>query len=164
MQPPADPADEWRGIERRFYERIGARSQIRVVVRALVILDDHVLLMRPPVAAGNYYFPGGELEFGEQLEYGLRRELAEETSVDIRRMTYRFTANNRYQREDAAIHMLEHFFEVTPASFDVESLEPPVEVEWQPIAEIRSLDIRPWGVRDLIGVSGWRTVRLLEVE
>ncbi len=157
-------ARDSREIERRFFDNLAIRRQIRVAVRALVILDDHILLQRGTHEGSYAFFPGGELAFGEPLETGLRRELAEETTIDVQTMVYRFTANNRFEREGAAFHLLEHYFEVTPASFEVESLERAWMVEWYPLASLRGMDIRPWGVRDIMALSGWRTIRLLEVE
>lgn len=160
--PPA--GEDSRAIERRFFDEFAARNAIRVVVRALVILDDSILLQRLPHAGSYYYFPGGELELGEPMEAGLRRELAEETTLDIETVVYRLTANNRFERDGKTFHLVEHFFEVTPESFDVESLEDPVLVEWHKIGAIAPLDIRPYGVRDILNLDGWRTIRLLEVE
>jgi ADP-ribose pyrophosphatase YjhB (NUDIX family) len=161
MLQPDEPARE---LERRFFDEVIARNQIRVAARALVIRDEHILLQRLDYTDANWFFPGGEVEFGETLEDALRRELAEETSLIIERAVYRLTANNRYRHEGRAIHMLEHYFEVTPASFDVASREESVLLEWYPIVRIGGLDLRPTGVRDMLAIDGWRDVRLLEVE
>ena len=158
------PDDAAREIERRFIEETGASRRIRVAARALVLLDDHILLQRVDYSDAYWFFPGGAVEFGETLEESIRRELAEETSLDVRRVVYRFTANNRFARDGADFHLIEHFFEVTPTSFDVESLEEHLLVAWHPIKTLARLDIRPWGVRDILAISGWQNIRLLEVE
>ncbi|HYH11460.1 MAG TPA: NUDIX domain-containing protein [Thermomicrobiales bacterium] len=161
MLQPDEPA---RDLERRFFEETGARRRIRVAARALVLLDDHILLQQLDYSDAFWFFPGGEVEFGETLEQSVRRELAEETSLDVRRIVYRFTANNRFARDGGEFHLLEHFFEVTPSSFDVASLEESVRVEWHPVDSLSQLDVRPWGVRDILALSGWQSIRLLEVE
>jgi 8-oxo-dGTP pyrophosphatase MutT (NUDIX family) len=161
MLRPDDPA---RDLERRFYDDIGSHHRIRVAARALIILENSILLQRLDYTGANWFFPGGEVMFGETLEDAIRRELAEETSMAVRRVVYRLTANNRYEREGRAVHMLEHFFEVTPESFEVESLEEHLLLEWHPLYRIRELDVRPRGVRDMLGIDGWETIRLLEVE
>lgn len=150
--------------ERRFFEDVAARGQIRVAARALILHDDHVLLQRMAHSGSFWCFPGGELELGEALEEGLRRELIEETTLQIRTMVYRFAANNRFEQGGARFHFVEHYFEVVPASIDVASLEDGHVLQWHPITRIGSLDIRPWGVRDILALSGWRNIRLLEVE
>ena len=53
-----------------------------------VVFDGHgrVLLIRPghPPFAGEYALPGGFVEIGETVEAACRRELKEETGVDVR--------------------------------------------------------------------------------
>lgn len=161
MPPPADDA---RAVERRFFDTVAARRAIRVSVRALVIQDEHILVQRLDHAGSIRWFPGGEVEFGESLETALRRELAEETTLRVKTITYRFTANNRFERDGSPFHFLEHYFEVTPEATDLDSIEDHFDHEWISISETASIDIRPFGVRDILRVPGWRNIRLLEVE
>ena len=57
-----------------------------VGVGGVVIRDSHVLLIRRGTEPlkGQWSIPGGTLELGETLEEGVRRELREETSLDVR--------------------------------------------------------------------------------
>ncbi len=56
-----------------------------VVVAAFIVNDNKVLLARRSdnknAAPGRFHFPGGHVEFGEQPEEALRRELLEELGV-----------------------------------------------------------------------------------
>jgi mutator protein MutT len=55
-------------------------------VGGVVITDGRVLLIRragPPLQ-GEWSIPGGLLELGESLNQGVRRELAEETGLEVR--------------------------------------------------------------------------------
>jgi 8-oxo-dGTP diphosphatase len=57
-----------------------------VGVGGVVIADGRVLLIRragPPLQ-GEWSIPGGLLELGESLDQGVRRELAEETGLEVR--------------------------------------------------------------------------------
>ena len=57
-----------------------------VGVGGVVIADGRALLIRrggPPLQ-GEWSIPGGMLELGESLEQGVRRELAEETGLEVR--------------------------------------------------------------------------------
>ncbi len=164
MPELTDAADHARELERRFFAKIGRRAAIRVAVRALIVLDSHILLQRLAYQGSVWFFPGGELEFGEPLEAGLRRELNEELSLDVESVTYRLAANNQFEREGVRFHLLEHYFEVTPASRDVESLEPSVLVEWRPLNSLQAFDVRPVGVRNILGLPDWREIRSLESE
>ena len=55
-------------------------------VGGVVISDGQVLLVRrgSPPLQGQWSIPGGILESGETLIEGVRRELAEETGIDVR--------------------------------------------------------------------------------
>ena len=57
-----------------------------VGVGGVVIVDNRVLLIRrgSEPLKGQWSIPGGTLELGETLEAGVRRELREETSLDVR--------------------------------------------------------------------------------
>lgn len=160
MPPPTDDAE---AIGREFYEVTGARGAIRVSVRAIVILDGHILLQRLTIPDSVWFFPGGGLEFGESLEAGLRRELAEETSLNFTTATYRFVANNRFEQRGYQFHLLEHYFEVNPVGPHVHTDEAHIDHEWIAISDIGALDLRPFGVRDILSVPGWRDIRVLEV-
>jgi 8-oxo-dGTP diphosphatase len=57
-----------------------------VGVGGVVIADGRALLIKrggPPLQ-GEWSIPGGMLELGETLEHGVRRELAEETGLEVR--------------------------------------------------------------------------------
>ncbi|MFF2887330.1 NUDIX domain-containing protein [Paenibacillus sp. NPDC057967] len=62
-------------------------NQMVVVVKAIIIRDGKVLLMRrsdeDQVAAGEWETPGGKVDFGEQLESALIREVMEEAGIEI---------------------------------------------------------------------------------
>jgi 8-oxo-dGTP diphosphatase len=57
-----------------------------VGVGGVVLLNDCVLLIRrgSEPLKGQWSIPGGTLELGETLEEGVRRELREETSLEVR--------------------------------------------------------------------------------
>ncbi|RJE90285.1 NUDIX domain-containing protein [Paenibacillus sp. 1011MAR3C5] len=62
-------------------------NQMVVVVKAIIIRNGKVLLMRrsdeDQVAAGEWETPGGKIDFGEQLERALIREVSEEAGIGI---------------------------------------------------------------------------------
>ncbi len=58
---------------------------IRIGVGAVVFRDEEVLLVKrgKPPFKGEWSIPGGGLEFGERLEDAVRREVREETGIEI---------------------------------------------------------------------------------
>jgi 8-oxo-dGTP diphosphatase len=57
----------------------------RVHVDAIVRRGDEILVMKRAMGAltGAWYFPGGSLEHGETPEEGARREIREETGLEV---------------------------------------------------------------------------------
>ena len=63
----------------------GAESNPRVRVAAVVVKGDSILLVRHEKDAASYWLlPGGGVEFGASLAKALRREVREETCLDVR--------------------------------------------------------------------------------
>lgn len=65
-----------------------------VAVKGLIVYEGKALLLKrsdyDPFGAGQYEFPGGRLEFGEELEEALKREIMEEAGlqVSVERLLY----------------------------------------------------------------------------
>jgi len=68
--------------------------KIGVAVKGLVLYQGKALIIKrsdyEPFGAGQYECPGGRLEFGEELEKALQREIMEETGliVTVERLLY----------------------------------------------------------------------------
>ncbi len=60
-------------------------SHPQLAVSAAIFRDGKILLVRRarPPAKGFYSLPGGRVEFGETLHTALRREVLEETAIEI---------------------------------------------------------------------------------
>ena len=61
------------------------QPQFNVHVDAIVRRGDEILIMKRAMGAmsGAWYFPGGALEEGESPEQGARREIREETELEV---------------------------------------------------------------------------------
>lgn len=79
----------------------------RPSVYAIVIEDGQILLVRHR-RSGQYVFPGGGIEIGEQIEEALRRELLEEAGIQIEILSF--------------LHFKEHFFYFDPQDQGYHSL------------------------------------------
>ncbi|MCH7911024.1 MAG: NUDIX hydrolase, partial [Candidatus Hydrogenedentes bacterium] len=63
----------------------GDDSSPRVRVAVVVVRGDSILLVRHQKGAASYWLlPGGGVDFGEPLAEALRREVREETCLDVR--------------------------------------------------------------------------------
>ena len=76
----------------------------RVGVGGVVIYDAGVVLIRrgKEPLLGEWSIPGGTLELGETLEEGLRRELKEETGLEVEPLQL-LTVLDRIDREGEAV-------------------------------------------------------------
>lgn len=86
-------------------------GRFRVGVRAILLRGGRMLLLKRSGYSGaeHWEFPGGKVEFGEELELALRRELLEETGLgDIRieKLLYAVTIKSGYDVQDVGLAYL----------------------------------------------------------
>lgn len=86
-------------IRREGLDLAGSRSIERKAVRAVIVRDGALLMVRVG-ATGEYKFPGGGVEAGESDEDALRREVAEETGVRVRSVGPLIGRMTEYDRRD----------------------------------------------------------------
>lgn len=130
---------------------VGSSSSPRHTARGIVIKDGQILLMER-WRSGSHYFsiPGGGVEPGETLEETVLREIAEETTVQIRveqqvlQMNHddvrhhiflcTYLSGEPYLPEDAPEFMHHNDDNVfQPGWFDVDQLPGMPFVYWQPV-------------------------------
>jgi 8-oxo-dGTP diphosphatase len=78
--------------------------------------------------SGEYAAPGGHLEFGESFEEGCKKEVKEETDLDIREIEFFDVQNNLRYVETKGKHYVTlsfkaHFFSGTPKVTEPEKCE-----------------------------------------
>lgn len=62
----------------------------RVAMKAVIVKDGKVLILREAstykegTQTGRYHVPGGRIKIGENFEEGLRREVLEETGLEVK--------------------------------------------------------------------------------
>ena len=59
-------------------------KQIKVGVGAMIFYKDKLLLCRSPKWSSKWVIPGGKMEWGETIEETIKREIKEETELDIK--------------------------------------------------------------------------------
>ncbi len=101
------------------------RPYFRVVQVCLVSYKDKVLLLKRPNKP-DWVFPGGHLEGGEQPEQGIRREIEEETGLNMK--------NLHLKRTESYQHLGDNFFgmvyEAEADSGKVKLSSEHIEVAW----------------------------------
>jgi len=71
--------------------------------------NDEMLVVRraKEPALGTYDLPGGFCDMGETVEEGMRREIKEETGLEVQDIQYLFSSPNVYQYSGMGIHTLD---------------------------------------------------------
>lgn len=66
---------------------MNAVLETHVVVKGVIILDDKILIVKrsdeDEIGAGTWEFPGGKIEYEEEIEPALIREVKEEVELDV---------------------------------------------------------------------------------
>ena len=80
-------------------------AKFHVHVDAIVRRGDEILIMKRAMGlmSGAWYLPGGQLEFGEAPEEGARREIREETQLEVQDM--RLFRAWHYRRISGTLHV-----------------------------------------------------------
>jgi NADH pyrophosphatase NudC (nudix superfamily) len=112
---------------------------------AAFIIDDEGRLLvarrgKEP-AKGTLDLVGGFVDMNETVEQGMRREIREESGLDIDAMEYLFSIPNRYLYSDMLIHTIDMFFRVRVLSgTPVKAADDVAELMWLPLSEVHPED------------------------
>jgi ADP-ribose pyrophosphatase YjhB (NUDIX family) len=72
---------------------------------------------------GYYFFPGGHLNFGEEIGKALSREIKEELGMKIKKFSFIGLVDNVYKEEGKTHHEINLVFNVIPKKIISESRE-----------------------------------------
>jgi 8-oxo-dGTP diphosphatase len=117
-------------------------TRAEVCVGAVVVSAGHLLLVRRgrPPGAGAWSVPGGRVETGETLSAAVRREVLEETGVDVEPGPLVGWA----ERINADYHFVILDFAATPRLGELPSLtagDDASDARWVPLPDVRSLPL-----------------------
>ena len=102
----------------------------QVGVGVIVVRDGLVLLGKRKGAhgAGTWAFPGGHLEFGESIEACARREVMEETGLELRSVRPGPYTNDFMPQEGK--HYVTCYIQAVPSAGEAQVLEPTKCERW----------------------------------
>lgn len=96
---------------------VNHRSERRAFrVRALIVHEGELLVVRHRADNPHYVLPGGHLNFGERIEDGLVRELQEEFGVTANIGPLCYVHTFTQEREDEVVQSFECFFAIENSS------------------------------------------------
>ena len=128
---------------------------IRNRITGILVRDNKILLIHRINNGKEYYvFPGGGQEEGETREEALKREILEETSIEVQaeKLVYILRSNNEnnYFYFCKASRKKAEFDKDSPEYKRMENDEQSYVLVWIPIESIDTLDLYPFDARDLL--------------
>ncbi len=91
-------------------------NRIVVALKAIILYNRMALIIQRSFSevtgSGTWEFAGGKLEFGEDLETGLKREIMEEVGLEVKveRLLYASTFLTKENRQTVILNYLCHSF------------------------------------------------------
>ena len=106
---------------------------------------DEILLMRSHKWRDKYVIPGGHIELGERMEDALRREIREETGLEIHDIE--FVGYTEFVFDDAfwkRRHFIFFDYACRTGSSEVRLNDEAEDYVWVPLMEAGRLDVEPY--------------------
>lgn len=120
----------------------------RLAAYGIIVHEDKILLVNTK-STGNWFFPGGAIELGERVEAALKREIKEETGIEITiKKFFKFHENFFYYDPwDKAFHNLSFIYLCTPKTFELsdaknEKRDEAEKPQWIPIENLNPQDFQ----------------------
>lgn len=118
---------------------------------AFIVNDkDELLAVRraKEPAKGTLDLPGGFVDFGEDCEQGMRREIEEETGLVVGDIQYLFSTPNEYLYSGMLIHTVDANYLVrVPGHVEPHAADDAAEALWIPLAQVNPDDFGLLSIR-----------------
>ncbi len=102
-------------------------------------------------AKGTLDLPGGFCDMGETVEEGMKREIKEETGLDVDVVKYLFSSPNVYQYSGLGVHTLDMDYLVrVSAGVEVHAADDAAECFWIPVDQINPADFGLTSIRNAV--------------
>ena len=123
---------------------------------AAFIVNDHqeMLVVRrgKEPAKGTLDLPGGFVDMYETVEDGMRREIKEETGLDVKDIQYLFSSPNVYEYSGMGVHTLDmdYLVRVHGDSVAVTAADDAAEAFWIPIKDVNPAEFGLDSIRNAV--------------
>ena len=122
---------------------------------AFIVNDrDELLVVRraKEPARGTLDLPGGFCDMQETVEEGMRREIKEETGLDVGQMEYLFSSPNVYQYSGMGVHTLDMDFLVRVHGDvpTVRAADDAADARWIPLGQVNPDDFGLTSIRNAV--------------
>jgi len=114
---------------------------------------DEMLVVRraKEPAKGTLDLPGGFVDMEETVEEGMRREIKEETGLDVDEIQYLFSSPNVYQYSGMGIHTLDMDFLVhIKGDCPVKAADDAAEAIWIPLNKVKPEEFGLTSIRNAV--------------
>lgn len=102
-------------------------------------------------AKGTLDLPGGFVDMYETAEEGMRREIKEETNMDIGEMEYLFSSPNVYQYSGLGVHTMDMDYLIRVSSnVTVHADDDAAECMWIPLQDVHPGDFGLTSIRNAV--------------
>jgi NADH pyrophosphatase NudC (nudix superfamily) len=115
---------------------------------------DEMLVVRraKEPAKGTLDLPGGFVDMGETVEEGMRREILEETGLQVTEIRYLFSSPNVYMYSGMGVHTLDMDFlvRVHGDNIPVRAADDAAEAVWIPVSEVNPDEFGLTSIRNAV--------------
>ena len=122
---------------------------------AFIVNDNNELLVvrraKEP-AKGTLDLPGGFCDMGETVEEGMRREIKEETGLEVNDIQYLFSSPNVYKYSGMGVHTLDmdYLVRVHCGAIPIKASDDAAEAIWIPINKVNPDEFGLTSIRNAV--------------
>ncbi len=128
-------------------------KNIEHIARVLIVREDKILLCKD-LKHGHYFLPGGHVEFGENAEKSLIREMKEESQSEISNFKFAGVFENSYEEDGEIHHEVNILHTANVKDEKVISKESHISFDWVDIDNLTNINFLPKEFAE--GIIKWK--------
>ena len=136
------------------------KDGVNLIVRAIIIHDNHILLTTPTednknFSQGLFFLPGGHVDYNEPALVALKREILEEMNLECKNERFVGALECSWDRKEIIYHEIDLIYKVQIDNLSLHN--PPLAMDhkfhrfvWKKIDELENLTILPHALKKII--------------